>query len=117
MNDMRMSNSTTRPTISPVRKFKDSTAIDREFKHIRVLVLAAVVVAGILETFTPLGTTAHADSEIQASDTGLSPILDAPNKQLIPRIKIAEAVGWGGEATPSVPSGFSVNAFSDQLDH
>jgi hypothetical protein len=45
-----------------------TTNVDKEFKRIRLLVLIAVLVAAFLETFTPLGTSAHADSETPAGE-------------------------------------------------
>ena len=48
---------------------------------------------------------------------GPNPQLPAPNKTLIPTLKIAEASGWTDTAGPTAASGFKVTALARQLDH
>jgi hypothetical protein len=55
-----------------------SNAVDTEFRSIRLLVLIAVVVAAIVETFTPLGTRAHADTEAPV-DQSATRAIQAPH--------------------------------------
>lgn len=49
--------------------------------------------------------------------TGPDPVLPAPQKQLIPTIDIAPAVGWKADAKPVAAPGFAVAAFATDLDH
>lgn len=48
---------------------------------------------------------------------GPNPTLPPPDKQFIPRVKIAEAVGWQADQMPTVAEGLQVNAFASGLDH
>jgi glucose/arabinose dehydrogenase len=48
---------------------------------------------------------------------GPNPQLPAPNKTLIPTLKIAEASGWTDTAGPTAASGFKVVALARGLDH
>ena len=55
---------------------------------------------------------------LQVSDgIGASPKLPPPNKSLITTVNTARAVGWQGEAKPTVAKGLAVNAFAEDLDH
>lgn len=49
--------------------------------------------------------------------TGQIPKLSETRSQTIPTVKIAEAVGWAGEAKPTAAAGLTVNAFAKGLDH
>jgi glucose/arabinose dehydrogenase len=48
---------------------------------------------------------------------GPNPQLPAPNKTLIPTLKIAEASGWNDTAGPTAAAGFKVVALARGLDH
>ncbi|MET3139732.1 glucose/arabinose dehydrogenase [Undibacterium sp. GrIS 1.2] len=48
---------------------------------------------------------------------GSNPTLPKPQKQLIPTVNIAPAIGWPLGMKPVAPPGFSVTAFSVNLDH
>ncbi len=49
---------------------------------------------------------------------GPAPVLDAPEKSLIPTVNIAKALGWPNErARPIAAEGFTVTAFARNLDH
>ena len=48
---------------------------------------------------------------------GPTPQLPAPNKTLIPTVRVAPAIGWGDAAGPTAPSGFVVTALARGLDH
>jgi glucose/arabinose dehydrogenase len=49
--------------------------------------------------------------------SGQSPVLPAPQKSLIPTIKVARAVGWPEGSQPTAAPGLRVTAFARGLDH
>ncbi len=49
--------------------------------------------------------------------TGAKPKITDPRIQTLPTIKIADAVGWRGDAKPVAAAGMLVNSFADKLDH
>ncbi len=49
--------------------------------------------------------------------TGPDPVLPAPNKTLLPTVKIAPAKGWPAGTTPQADAGLRVAAFASGLDH
>ena len=48
---------------------------------------------------------------------GPNPALNAPKKQLIPKVNIAPAIGWQSKAKPVAAPGTVVTAFASDLDH
>jgi glucose/arabinose dehydrogenase len=48
---------------------------------------------------------------------GPNPDLPAPQKSLLPTVKIAEVKGWGAGEAPAAPAGFTVTRFAEGLDH
>ena len=48
---------------------------------------------------------------------GPTPTLPAPDKQLVPTVNVAPAIGWPGGAKPEPASGLAVNAFASGLVH
>ena len=70
-------------------------------------VLSVVLITGCA------GTSALSPS----AGVGPSPELPKPQHQFIPTIKIAPAVGWHGDETPTPAPGLMVAAFATQLDH
>ncbi|ESQ80220.1 sorbosone dehydrogenase family protein [Asticcacaulis sp. YBE204] len=48
---------------------------------------------------------------------GANPELPAPNKTLIPTVKVADAVGWAAGEMPIAAPGLTVTAFASNLDH
>lgn len=50
-------------------------------------------------------------------EVGPKPVLPAPDKQLIPTVNIAPAVGWPEGAAPTPAQGWTVQAFARGLDH
>lgn len=48
---------------------------------------------------------------------GPNPVLPEPHTALLPRVNIAEAVGWPEGRTPVAAPGFRVQAFASGLDH
>jgi glucose/arabinose dehydrogenase len=57
------------------------------------------------------------ESDPNGFDTGPHPILVAPHKQLIPKVRIADAIGWPDQGRPRATNGFQVSAFAGNLDH
>jgi glucose/arabinose dehydrogenase len=62
------------------------------------------------------GCFASSNTPISAGQ-GSSPDLPEPSTGLIPTVRVAEAVGWGADGTPTAASGLRVNAFARHLDH
>ena len=52
-----------------------------------------------------------------AAVQGAQPKITAPRPQMIPTIKVADAVGWPANAAPTPAAGLKVNAFATGLDH
>jgi glucose/arabinose dehydrogenase len=52
-----------------------------------------------------------------SSGTGPAPAIPAPEKSLVPTIKVADAKGWPAGAKPTAAPGTKVNAFATGLDH
>ena len=48
---------------------------------------------------------------------GPNPTLPAPQRSLIPTVKVSEVVGWPAGITPRAPTGFRVQPFATGLDH
>ena len=53
----------------------------------------------------------------EAGDVGPDPALAAPQKQTVPTVDVAPAVGWPQGGKPQSPQGRKVNAFATGLDH
>ena len=66
-----------------------------------------------------LGTALHADETKipPGADYGPNPTLVAPNKSLLPVVKIAPAKGWATDQKPTPAGGLAVNALATDLDH
>ena len=52
-----------------------------------------------------------------AQGTGPNPVIPAPDRALVPTIKVARAVGWAPGAQPIAAPGLKVTAFAAGLDH
>jgi glucose/arabinose dehydrogenase len=48
---------------------------------------------------------------------GTDPVLPAPNKTLLPTIKVADAVGWSKGEAPVAATGLAVKPFAEGLQH
>src|SRR5260370_33632316 len=48
---------------------------------------------------------------------GANPVLPKLQQYFIPPIRIARAVGWGKDETPTVPQGLQVHALADGFEH
>src|SRR5262245_34657068 len=54
----------------------------------------------------------------EQADTGSRPVLAEPNPtKLIPTVKIAPAIGWPQDLTPTAAPGLAVNAYANGFDH
>ena len=71
--------------------------------------------------FTLLLLMPMACAQTTSSDTvvevGPKTVLPAPNKQTIPTVNIAPAVGWPAGSMPTAAAGLRVQAFASGLDH
>ena len=72
--------------------------------------LCAIVLAGL----AACGSVA-----VSAPNAGVgpNPTLPAPQKSIVPTVKIAKAVGWPQGVRPTAAAGFQVRAFAAGLDH
>jgi len=68
----------------------------------------------LLATLTLGGNGAIAQSAV---GIGPTPELPAPQKQWIPTVNVAKAVGWPQGGTPTASAGLQVAAFAAELDH
>ncbi|KQS04283.1 sorbosone dehydrogenase [Sphingomonas sp. Leaf357] len=83
-------------------------------KHILIIVgLIVLVVAGLIFWFTR-PDKAQLDF---AAVTGAAPTIGQPRAQLIPTVKVADAVGWKDGQKPIAAAGLSVAPFATGLDH
>ncbi|GGE01485.1 sorbosone dehydrogenase [Aureimonas endophytica] len=58
----------------------------------------------------------NGSNEFDASQQiGTDPVLPEPEQSLLPDLKVAEVVGWSGDAKPSVPDGLAVSAYATDL--
>jgi glucose/arabinose dehydrogenase len=78
-----------------------------------ILGILALIVSGLWYAF---GQTDVARLPVEAV-SGAKPKITDPREQTLPTIKIANVVGWQGDAKPVAGDGLSVNMFADKLDH
>jgi hypothetical protein len=64
-----------------------------------------------------LGACAETTRSPEPIGIGPNPTLPAPDKQLVPTVHIAPAVGWAQGAKPQPAQGLAVTAFASGLDH
>jgi glucose/arabinose dehydrogenase len=67
-----------------------------------------------------LALAACSKSESQTTSAvgyGYNPALPAPNKTLLPTVKVSPVNRWANGATPTAAAGFQVKAFASGLDH
>jgi glucose/arabinose dehydrogenase len=50
-----------------------------------------------------------------SQQVGPDPVLPEPRMELMPDLKVAEVVGWQGDAQPIVPEGFVITAYAKDL--
>ncbi|MEI9851253.1 MAG: sorbosone dehydrogenase family protein [Sphingomonas sp.] len=82
----------------------------------RILIaLAVLVVIGAIGIWWALRPDV-AQISVEAA-TGRVPELSDPRHQNVPTMRVADAVGWTGDAKPTPAAGLKVQAFADGLDH
>jgi glucose/arabinose dehydrogenase len=64
-----------------------------------------------------IGIASSASSSDTSGEYGTNPIIGAPDKTLIPTLKIAKAEPWQGDAKPVAAAGTRVAAFARDLEH
>ena len=83
-------------------------------KHLRnIAIISAVALAGGYWYLTTPDEARIPIAEMQ----GQAPRLDPMRREGFPTIKIADIIGWQGDAKPVAAAGLQVNAFADKLDH
>jgi len=81
-----------------------------------VLGVRIPVVTWLLLALVSMGCRGAATTE-SGDDVGATPTLPAPQRTLIPVVKVATQVGWSGEEKPIPTSGLQVQALARDLDH
>ena len=73
----------------------------------------------LLITIVAIGVCAcGTEAKLQVDDgIGPNPKLPPPDKEVIPTLKIAPAIGWTDGAKPTAAQGTKVVPFADGLDH
>ncbi len=64
-----------------------------------------------------LGACAETTRIAEPVGVGPNPTLPPPNKQLVPTVNVAPAIGWPAAARPEPAQGLAVAAFATGLDH
>ncbi|OYY89241.1 MAG: sorbosone dehydrogenase [Sphingomonas sp. 28-66-16] len=83
-------------------------------KHILIVLgLVLLVAAGMWYVVSRPDVARLSVAEV----SGSRPKITDPRKQIVPTIKVADAVGWPAGAKPTPAPGLKVNAFADGLDH
>ena len=73
--------------------------------------------AALLVTIAGLGLAGCDDNGGDPTrQIGANPALPALQQYLLPPIRIAKAVGWGKDETPTVPQGLQVHALATGFD-
>ncbi|MFC5497227.1 PQQ-dependent sugar dehydrogenase [Caenimonas terrae] len=75
---------------------------------------SAPLCAVLLVLLAACGTVAESATNV---GVGPNPSLPAPQKSLVPTVRVAKAVGWPAGVRPSAAAGFQVRAFASGLDH
>jgi glucose/arabinose dehydrogenase len=75
--------------------------------------LLAIICIGIFST----SGCAETASQSSNQGVGTNPTLPEPERDLIPTVKIAPAIGWPADKTPVTVKGTQINAFAKDLDH
>jgi len=86
----------------------------RILRKILVALLVLILVGGIVIWF--LTRPDVADYSLEQT-SGTDPVLDEPNKELVPTFAIARPIGWGEDGAPTPGEGLEVNRFAEGLDH
>ena len=83
-------------------------------KH--VLRVAAIFVLVLIGVGLYIGWPDTAKLDV-AAVAGTKPTISAPRRQMIPTVKVANAVGWKSGESPTPAAGLTVQAFARGLDH
>ena len=75
---------------------------------------SAPLSALVLAALAACGTVAVSAPNV---GVGPNPVLPAPEKSLVPTVRIAKAIGWPVGARPTTAAGFQVKAFASGLEH
>ncbi|MBC7470254.1 MAG: sorbosone dehydrogenase family protein [Ramlibacter sp.] len=75
---------------------------------------SAPLSALLLAALAACGTVAVSAPNV---GVGPNPVLPAPEKSLVPTVRIAKAIGWPVGARPTTAAGFQVKAFASGLEH
>lgn len=83
---------------------------------------AALIAVTCLGFFSIAGcaeTSSQPSNPGQTSNFGIgtNPTLPEPERDLVPTVKIAPAIGWPADKTPASVAGTQINAFAKGLDH
>ena len=76
--------------------------------------LAVMTVSALALTLAGCGGREALDP---SAGFGPDPVLPAPQSSLLPRVNIADAVGWPAGRRPTPAPGFQVQAFASGLEH
>jgi len=77
----------------------------------------ALPLATVMVGCTTVGPT-HVGPELSpSSSVGPNPALPAPDKQLVPVVQVATAIGWPTQGKPTGAPQVAVNAFASGLEH
>jgi glucose/arabinose dehydrogenase len=82
----------------------------------KILIIVAILALLIGGLWVVFGGTDVARLPVEAV-SGAKPKITDPRIQTLPTVKIAEAVGWQGNAKPMAAAGMAVNEFAAKLDH
>ncbi len=83
-------------------------------KHVlRVLAIVVVIVIGVVVYLAWPDTAKLSVAQV----AGTRPDITAPRVQTLPTVKVADVVGWQGNAKPVAAQGLQVAAFASDLDH
>ena len=83
-------------------------------KHILIILAILIVIAGGVIFYLTRPDVAQVDF---AAVTGAQPKLVQPRAQLLPTVKVADAIGWKDGQKPVAAAGLSVAPFVTGLDH
>lgn len=83
-------------------------------KHVvRVVLILIVLIVGTIAWLAWPDTAQTPIAQVE----GERPVIGEPRKQIFPTIKVADVVGWRGDAKPVAAPGLQVAAFARGFDH
>ncbi|WP_066646624.1 MULTISPECIES: PQQ-dependent sugar dehydrogenase [Sphingomonas] len=81
-----------------------------------ILIVSGLFAAGVIGWWIWASQPDQAKLSLAAVQ-GVQPKITAPRPQMIPTIKVADVVGWQGNAAPTPAPGLKVKTFAAGLDH